>query len=225
MINLNEKVKVVSQQLTSNPIAYTYLWFYRLIGITFGGLSIDSNGKFHINRCLKLFGYFYAIVFSVVFVICFSYMLTTERFKSLYADNDRTAYFVVIFYYTSQLVHIIINLWYLNRKGLTFVRIFVTFQMQIQKNQRILFGFWIIHVLVPILSLFYRFLTTDIIEKTNLFFLFNYCAFNLLSFYYFWVISIIMWIISIHSYEKLTGIKAGLQEEIEKLQGILLYIL
>ena len=226
MNSLNKKVKVLNRQIFSHPLATTYLWFYRLIGITFGGLSIDSNGKFHINRCLKIFGYCYEIFYAVLFIICFNYMLSTTQFQSLYENNDETAYFVVIFYYCSQLVQIIVNLFYLNRKGMVFVKVMVEFQeIEIKKNQKILFTFWIIHILVPVLSLVYSFTATDLtyFYETNIFLLSLYCIFRLLSFYYFWVTSIIIWIISIHFYDFLVDIKKQLQQEVYNKQGDLIF--
>ena len=129
-------VKVLNRQITNHWIATTYLWFYRMIGITFGGLSIDSNGRFHINKYLKFFGYFYAIVFSFVFFIGFNYMLTTETFKSLYTEDDHVAHYAVILYYSSQMFHIIINLFYLNRREINFVKIFVEFSDENTKKSK-----------------------------------------------------------------------------------------
>ena len=38
-------------------IAKSFLWFHRIIGLTFGGLAINSSGNISINRFYKFYGF------------------------------------------------------------------------------------------------------------------------------------------------------------------------
>ena len=202
----------------SHPMLTMYLWFYRLIGITFGGISIGHNGKFCISKSLNFFGYCYAIAFSIGFVATFIYTMSTDRFHSLYSDSSRTVYWAIVFYYSSKLVHIVINLLYLNRKGSILLNVFVDFKMKTGRNQTILFGVWTLHLVIPIVALIYSFIVTDI-SSAETYYKFNYCVFSILNFYYFFVTPHIIWNFSVHFYEFLRDIRRQLQMEIDNFNG------
>ena len=61
-------------------LARAFLFFNRVIGITFNGLSIDSKGKLSINRFFKIFGYLFILV--NLFPEIFSIVLWTEHLIS-----------------------------------------------------------------------------------------------------------------------------------------------
>ena len=52
------------------------LWFHRILGLTFGGLVIDSNGKLSQNKYYKFYGYFITIVYLVFDLFHFGYFLS-----------------------------------------------------------------------------------------------------------------------------------------------------
>ncbi len=43
-MTLNSKVELMAR---------AYIWFYRLLRLTFGGVSIDSENKFFVNKYVK----------------------------------------------------------------------------------------------------------------------------------------------------------------------------
>ena len=216
MKNISNSINLSLSMIT------TYLWFYRFIGITFGGLSINSNRKVAFNKSLYVFGYCYAITFSLVYTAIFVYTLSTDRFRSLYSDSGETVYWAVIIYYTSKLVHIVINLIYLNCKGSALLKVFVDFEMKTGRNQKINFVVWALHIVMPIGELIYLYMVTDISDADTSY-QYNYCMFVILSFYYFFVIPHIIWNFSVHFYEFLRDIRKELQMEIDKYNGYYFY--
>ena len=54
------------------------LWFCRILGLTFGGLTIDSNGRLFVNKYYKIYGYLFTIVLIIYDIYFFTYALTNE---------------------------------------------------------------------------------------------------------------------------------------------------
>jgi hypothetical protein len=48
MLKINSKVALIGR---------AYIWFYRILELTFGGVSIDSKNKFYVNKYLKYYGF------------------------------------------------------------------------------------------------------------------------------------------------------------------------
>jgi hypothetical protein len=95
----------------------TYIWLYRFICITFGGVWIDSNGKLTVNKYLKYFGYFGFIVMTICTILGFIYVRKT--LKTVFSDLESlTPYYVTFSTNLMQILHISVNLWYLNRNGM-----------------------------------------------------------------------------------------------------------
>lgn len=209
------KMKTIQKFQLSRPMMGLYLWFYRLIGITFGGLSMTSDGKLHINKSLKYYGLGFAVVFGFGFITAFLYTLTTDRFRSLYKNSGKAVYYAVIFFYTSKLANNLIILLYLNRKGSALLKVFADFKMKTGTNQKIIFFGWLLHLVVPIFTLIHSFSVTDI-GIAGVYYQFNYCVFWILSFYYFFVIPHIIWNFSVHFFEFLRDIRRQLKTEIAK---------
>ena len=52
------------------------LWFSRILGLTFGGLTIDSNGRLFVNKYYKIYGYLFAVVVTTYDVYHFFWIFT-----------------------------------------------------------------------------------------------------------------------------------------------------
>ena len=53
----------------------SFLWFHRIIGMSFGGFSTDSNGRIFSNKWFK----FYGILFTVIRLTHDTYNWATGR--------------------------------------------------------------------------------------------------------------------------------------------------
>jgi len=95
----------------------TYIWLYRILYITFGGVWIDSNGNLTVNKYLKYLGYFGFIVVTISSIIGFIY----TRYSLINALSDSESFAIFYMLYSKALMlilHISVNLWYLNRNGM-----------------------------------------------------------------------------------------------------------
>ena len=54
------------------------IWFFRAIGITFGGLQIESNLKLSVNRFFRFYGYFVVLVTVIYETFTFTYLFIAE---------------------------------------------------------------------------------------------------------------------------------------------------
>ncbi len=95
----------------------TYIWFYRLLCITFGGVWIDSNGKLTVNKYLKYLGYFGFIAVTIGNILGFIYF--QNLLKAAISDSKSVIpYYINCSTTLMQILHISVNLWYLNRNGI-----------------------------------------------------------------------------------------------------------
>ncbi len=139
-----------------SPIIKTYIWFYRFISITFGGITINSNQKLSINRYLKYYGYFTAILI-ILFNILSIYLWTSSKtMAELYNLGSIVPYFITITAYSLQLINVSANFWFLNRNGIKFFEIFYNYEIEFNRNQIILFIIWICHILLYMALLIYK---------------------------------------------------------------------
>ncbi len=95
----------------------TYIWLYRTLYITFGGVWIDLNGNLTVNKYLKYLGYFGFIVMTISITLGFIYVCGT--LKTALSDLESlTPYYISCSTILMQILHISVNLWYLNRNGI-----------------------------------------------------------------------------------------------------------
>jgi hypothetical protein len=95
----------------------TYIWLYRIFHITFGGVWIDSNGKLIVNKYLKYLGYYGFLVMTISNILGFIYV--RARLETVFSGLESlTPYYVTFSKTLMQILHISVNLWYLNRNGI-----------------------------------------------------------------------------------------------------------
>jgi hypothetical protein len=95
----------------------TYIWIYRILFITFGGVWIDSNGNLTVNKYLKYVGYFGFIVMTIPTIL--GYIYTRYSLINALSDSESfTTYYIICSTTLMQILHISVDLWYLNRNGI-----------------------------------------------------------------------------------------------------------
>jgi hypothetical protein len=203
MTRINSKVAL---------IARAYIWFYRILGITFGGISIDSENKFFINKYLKYYGFLYNIVIILYNITGFLVISTSEEILAAYKYGQIWVYWVIVLINLLLLFQIMVNLWYLNLNGMKFIEIFVQYDMKIGKNQIIIFIIWICHIIIPFVGMFYYLYTSKMVITQSPVIGIAFWTFKINSFFGVWAVPFISWIISIHFFDFLKGIKQTLIE-------------
>jgi hypothetical protein len=195
-------------------IARAYIWFYRILGITFGGASIDSENKFFVNKYLKYYGFVYTVVITLYNIIGFIVILTSEEVLAVYKYGQDMIYWIGILANLLLMSQIVVNFWFLNLKGIKFMEIFVQYDLNIRKNQIIIFIIWICHIIIPFVGIFYDLYSSKMIKTSSPLIVISYTIFRLCSFFSVWAVPFTTWIISIHFFEFLKGIKQTLREKL-----------
>jgi hypothetical protein len=207
MTRINSKVAL---------IARAYIWFYRILGITFGGVSIDSENNFYVNKYLKYYGLLYTIVITLYNITGFLVFSTSDEVLAAYKYGQVMAYWVVILTNLLLIFQIMVNLWYLNLNGMKFIEIFHQYDMNIGKNQIIIFIIWICHIIIPFVGIFYYSYTSKMIITSSPVIVITFWTYKLSSFFGVWAVPFLSWILSIHFFEFL---KAQFSSLIEKLNS------
>ena len=130
---------------TSNLFDYFYFFYYKLLGINFGGLSIDKNGCFKKSFGWKVYGYLLTIItFVSLWYITYEYMHSKEM---LYLKGTKRPflYELMLISWLVRGIWPLITLVTVHRYGLKLIQL--TFKYKIQSGKlSILFKFfWIIH--------------------------------------------------------------------------------
>ncbi len=63
-----------------------YVWLYRILCITFGGVMIDSNGKLTVNKYLKFLGYFGFIAINISTILGFVHQ--RNSYIATFSDSE-----------------------------------------------------------------------------------------------------------------------------------------
>jgi len=206
-----------------SPIMKAYVWFYRIIGITFGGIAFNNEGKLYVNKYLTYYGYSTAVFITTSNIFGFIYAMKSREVTEIYNSGQVIVYLCGLLTSCLQVFHVLVNLWYLNRNGIKFLNTFYEYKMRIKKNQFLIFIIWVLHIVIPIVAhfciLYYS--KTKTFEPTDPVLVLVVITFRIFSFLAFWVISFLTWIISIHFYEFLTDIKLAFEQQVNRSAGII----
>jgi hypothetical protein len=195
-------------------MARAYIWFNRLLGLTLGGVSIDSENKFFVNKYLKYYGFLCSIVATLCNIIGFFIFSTSDQILATYRSGQVMTYWAVVLTNLSLIFQIMVNLWYLNLNGTKFMEIFIHYNSNIRKNQIIIFIIWICHIIIPFVGIFYGLWASDMTQISSPIFAIAISVFRVVSFYGVWAVSFLLWTTSIHFFEFLKEIKQSLIEKL-----------
>ncbi len=136
MHEMNQKVSLIIK---------IYIWFYRLIGMTFGELVINSNEKLVSNKLLKYYGILTLILLLISKFYGLKNGLKSPQLISSYESGFMTLYLMILLIMILRISLIFLNYLYSNLKGIEFF--YALKNIEINRNQRILFALWIVHIL------------------------------------------------------------------------------
>ncbi len=195
-----------------------YLWYYRLIQTTFGGLTIDSNGQLSTNKYLKYYGYIVGLLITAMNIFGLYLFIQSDLYISIYTSGYILTYYLKIIYIIIEKIRVFANLWFLQFNGIKFFEIFHHYKVERRKILYILFTLWILHILTAIILVIYRVFIPN--EMISYWMLSLILISNLYNFSIAWSVSFLMWNISVHAFENLVKVKNILIEIIEEISGI-----
>jgi hypothetical protein len=158
----------------------------------------------------------FSIIATLYNITGFLVFSTSDQFLAVYRSGQVMAYclgFLINFLVVFQ---IIVNIWYLNLNGIKFMEVYVQYDLNIRKNQIIIFIIWICHIITPFVGIFYVLCTSKLIKTWSPIMVIAMLIFRVGSFYGVWAVPFLTWIVSINYFEFLNGIK---QSMIEKLNS------
>jgi hypothetical protein len=97
-----------------------YILLYRILCITFGGIMIDSSGQLIVNKYLKFLGYSGFIAMTISYILGFVHQRNSNM--AAFTDSESVKpYYMTCSSILMQILHISVNLWYINRNGIKMV--------------------------------------------------------------------------------------------------------
>src|SRR5882724_439232 len=130
-MNFNSHLRYNSLKGLNKKVLYfisVLLWFHRILGLTFGGLSIDSNGRIFVNKYYKFYGYFMiALVISITtWTNIYSIVNLKQFLLSVNLVNIPVIAYLMFISKLIQEILAIFIVFHMNIHGFEIIKIFVT---------------------------------------------------------------------------------------------------
>ena len=206
MLQMNNSEKPISK------FTKLYFWYYKLIGVNFGGYSLDQNGFLKKSFAWKLYGYFYILISVILLWSITVDFMYSDQMKMLKRSNRSFIYELVLISYLVRNNLPLITLIIGHRNGLQLIRLIIKYSNENRKLNMTFKSLWLIHLTTCLMSVFfyyyhyydYIFTKFDVKTLINL-----YSGFteNLIFISINYSISFICWQISFSVYDKLNKMK------------------
>jgi hypothetical protein len=169
------------------------IWYYRILGITFGGLSVGSDGVFREKRLLKIFGYIYASLVTIMATIGTILTFTIKDILDIYEGGFPIIYYIIIATLSFYVIVALSNLWFFQHNGMKLLIIIKKYKYSDYKFSKVFLMVCFVHIVAVV---FLYSIETIVWEKTAFNIIYN---FFLKFFFYpiFWAISMFTWFLSI----------------------------
>ena len=173
------------------------LWFYRIIGFSFGGIAIDSDGRLHIKKAFVIYDYFLRLFLPLLALLISLRNLYSSRFNSLHhGTNDAALY--------ATLLNIILNnltslntCWMIGRGSKAFVKSLSLLGTHVTTGTKVLLALWIVHLVIPIPFVVVGMSQSDMFQKESTFAAIVYIwATKFIFFYQVWMLTFITLFVS-----------------------------
>jgi len=167
------------------------IWFYRILGISFGGFSVGSNGEFLEKRPFKIFGYIYA---SVVTIVALVGAVITFRIKDLIDiyEGFPIIYYTIIATILFYVIVSISNLWFFQHNGMKLLLMIKKYKYSDYKFSKLFIISCIVHIIGVV---FLYSIEIYCLEKTVFNIIFDFFL-KFLLYPIFWAISLFSWLLS-----------------------------
>ncbi len=169
------------------------IWYYRILGITFGGLSVGSDGVFREKRLLKIFGYIYASLVTIMATIGTILTFTIKDILDIYEGGFPIIYYIIIATLSFYVIVALSNLWFFQHNGMKLLIIIKKYKYSDYEFSKVFLMVCFVHIVAVV---FLYSIETIVWEKTAFNIIYN---FFLKFFFYpiFWAISMFTWFLSI----------------------------
>jgi hypothetical protein len=109
-------------------IVLLFVWYYRIFGITFGGL-VTKNGECIVNRNLKIFGNVFTISLMILYLIASRFVFGTRIFGQIYDSGFTIIYYSISICREVKDILVVINLYYYQFKGFELFKLLTEYKL------------------------------------------------------------------------------------------------
>jgi len=127
------------------------IWYYRIFGITFGGLVL-RRGECLVNKYLKLFGNVLQTAIIIIFFVLSRTIINYDLANQLYDSGFKLTYHLLNIIRGIRDLLVIINLFYYQFRGFDLFKALMKYQMR--KNKHKIFIFMLIIIQISIIGVF-----------------------------------------------------------------------
>ena len=93
---MDKLYKLFDNKATMHLRVKTFLWYYRILHTTFGGLTIDSKDKLSINKYWKAYGLIFGLLIGIWNCISIYFFGRTKVMTDLYHSKFTTTYYLFL---------------------------------------------------------------------------------------------------------------------------------
>jgi len=173
---MSDQDEVISINICPKRFSFVSLLtitYYRVIGITFGGITVDkSSGKFNSNLFLKFYGIVSGIGLSAMSLFASYLCLSLPEVSVLRQSDMKNIYYFITIWCLLTNAQIVINITFLNRIGIKLYEIIEKYPMHNKLHLAVFFILWFSHIISSFIVIMIDFFST--IEYHYLLYLWNF---------------------------------------------------
>jgi len=109
-------------------IVFVFIWYYRIFGITFGGL-VTKKGECIVNKKLKVLGNILTISLMILYLIASRFVFGTGVFDQIYDSGFKIIYYTMTACKEIKDILVVINLYYYQFKGFNLFEILMKYKL------------------------------------------------------------------------------------------------
>ena len=101
-----------------NEIPRVIIWYYRVIGVTFGGIQFNQNRQLVSNEWLRFIGFLATISYFVAGFFFIHFRMHDPDYIALYQNGLHFTYYLSALILVTDIIQIVVNQLFLNSNAI-----------------------------------------------------------------------------------------------------------
>ena len=132
------KVKPLDYEMNTLSTEYNgfpkiLIWYYRVIGITFGGIQVKGNTEFVANKWLRYYSYLSIIAYSVVTSMFINKRLHDQDHLTILENGLHFTYYLTGSFAILDIIQYIANQLFLTSNGIQMIKIIAEYGLGLKQ--------------------------------------------------------------------------------------------
>jgi len=106
------------------------LWYYRALGITFGGCDINKQGEICTNQTWKIIGYLGLTIHMILIMISTYYGVTQDQNIRAVQNSVEFVYYSLIMIQITYNLNVFINIWFIQTHGYEMLKTIMKYRIK-----------------------------------------------------------------------------------------------